>query len=99
MVRITWENETLHVRRVVVRRDLPRAYTYAVRRAAERLGLPLAYPEAKPRAGDFWLACSPDRGWGDADPGAIGWVSPLDIDAGLNLLFATIEAVKLHPVP
>lgn len=95
MVQLTWENEILHVRRIVVRRDLPRSYRWAVRRIAEQLELPLVLPDVLPRAGDFWLGCSPDSGWGDADPSTVGWVSPFDIDVGLKLLSATVEHTSL----
>ena len=86
MIRLTWENEVLDVRRVVIRRDLPRAAERAVRGLAGRLGLAVARPDATPQSGDYWLGCSPDAGWGDADPGTVGWVSPFDIEAGLALL-------------
>jgi hypothetical protein len=88
MVRLTWENEVLDVRRLVARPDLPRAYARAVADLAARLGLAVATPAARPRPGDFWLGCSPDGGWADADPSTVGWVSPFDIDAGLALLRA-----------
>jgi len=86
MIRLIWENEVLNVRRVVIRRDLPRAAEWAVRGLADRLGLAVARPDATPQSGDYWLGCSPDAGWGDADPSTIGWVSPFDIEAGLTLL-------------
>lgn len=94
MVRLTWDNEVLDVRRVVIRRGLPGAFERAVRGVAERLGLAVARPDAAPRPGDYWLGCSPDAGWADADPSVVGWVSPLDVETGLALLRAEEERAR-----
>lgn len=88
MVRLTLDDVVLEVRRVVVGRDLPRAFQWAACGLAARLGLPVARPDAAPRPGDYWLGCSPDAGWGDADPAVVGWVGPLDIETGLARLRA-----------
>ncbi|OWK40188.1 hypothetical protein [Fimbriiglobus ruber] len=98
MIRLTCENEVLNVRRVVVRRDLPLAVDSAVRGLADRYGLDLARPDATPRPGDYWLGCSPDDGWGDADASNVGWVSPFDIESGLALLRDQAEGWTLATV-
>ena len=47
-------------------------------------------PDAVPRPGGYWLGCSPDAGWGEADPSTVAWVSRLDIETGLALLRAEV---------
>ena len=86
MVMLRYDNEYLSVQRVVIGRDLPSAFQWAIRGLAERLRLAVSPPETTPEPGDYWVGCSPDAGWGDADPHRVGWVSMLDIEAGLAAL-------------
>ena len=88
MIRVTWDDAPLDVQRLVVHRELPRRYLSAVRRLALRHGLFVVTSGARPQPGDFWLGCSPDGGWGDADPRAVGWVGVFDLEVGLAALGA-----------
>ncbi len=95
MIRIEWDDAPLSVQRIAVRRELPPAYLTRLRRIAVRHGLFIVSPAATPQPGDFWLGCTPDGGWGDADPQLVGWVSLFDLDAALDALEVTADDRQL----
>jgi hypothetical protein len=86
MVRLIWDDKSHNILRLVIRRDLPPPRDWAARLVAWRLGLPVATADAVPQPGDFWLACSPDAGWGQADAESVGWASPAEFDSALDCL-------------
>lgn len=92
MIRLTWDDIPLDVQRLVVRRDLPAFYLREVRRVALRHGLFVVSPEAMPQPGDFWLGCSPEKGWGDADPQTVGWANLFELETALEALRDVAEA-------
>jgi hypothetical protein len=89
MIRIKWDDAPLIVQRVVVRTDLSPRYQARLRRTAVRHGLFIVSPAATPQPGDFWLGCTPDGGWGDADPRTVGWAGVFDLDSALDALEVT----------
>lgn len=95
MIRIEWEDATLDVQRIAVRRDLPSAYQTRLRRIAVRHGLFIVSPAATPQPGDFWLGCTPDHGWGDADPQLVGWAGLFDLNKAFDVLEVTADEREL----
>lgn len=87
MIRIVWQGDELVVSRVVLPRDRRAGhYHRPLCEAADRGGLAVADESAEPRPGDFWVGCSPDRGWGDTDPALTGWAGSLEVPQALRQL-------------
>jgi hypothetical protein len=95
MIRIVWQGEELVVGRVVLRRDRRAgAYHRPLCEAADRGGLAVADQSADPRPGDFWVGCSPEAGWGDADPARTGWAGLLEVPLALRQLRRGVPAAS-----
>ena len=86
MIRLNWQGESLDVQRLAVRPDLAPHLVRAIRRVAVRCGLFVVSPAAVPQAGDFWLGCMPDGGWGDSDPNEVGWAGWFDLEEAVEAL-------------
>lgn len=95
MSRIRWQDEVIELRRVVFRPDIPNAFRDPLRELARKLGVPVVAPDACPADGDVWVGCSPERGWGDADPHAIGWFIAIEVPAALHVLRAAADSRPL----
>jgi hypothetical protein len=91
VIRVHWQDETLWVRRLVFRPSDWRSAGVPVEQLAARAGLLIADESATPRAGDFWLGCSPLGGWGDADPAAVGWACFVDAPLAFALLWVAAD--------
>lgn len=91
MIRIDWDDHPFDVQRLVVRRELSPLLLTRLRRIAVRGGLFIVSPAAVPQAGDFWLGCTPDTGWGDADPSEVGWAGLFGLDDAIGVLEATAD--------
>ena len=86
MNRIRWQDESFELRRVVIRRDLPAAFGDRLRVLADALSVPVAGHDTCPADGDVWVGCSPEAGWGNADPHAVGWFSPVEVPVAIDVL-------------
>jgi hypothetical protein len=95
MVRIEWDQRERDVNRLVVRRGLPSDLLAEVRRVALAGGLFIVTSEATPQPGDFWIGCSPDNGWGEADPEMVAWAGVFDLEAALDTLWAASSELEL----
>ena len=91
MIRLNWQGEALDVQRLAVRPDLDLHLLRAVRRVAVRCGLFVVSPAAVPQAGDFWLGCVPDGGWGDSDANEVGWAGWFNLEEAIGVLEETAD--------
>lgn len=91
MYRIRWQDESFELRRVVIRCDLPAVFGNRLRMLADALNVPVAGHETCPVDGDVWVGCSPERGWGDADPHTVGWFSPVEVPIAIDVLRDAVE--------
>lgn len=94
MVKIQWQDVSYQVSRIVVADDVREQYRNALIPVVERFGLELANDCATPRAGDFWIGCSPQGGWGNADPFLTAWASSLEIRHALFSLNVTLPRYR-----
>ncbi|MFO0937595.1 MAG: hypothetical protein U0798_13890 [Gemmataceae bacterium] len=93
MVRINWQDVSYDVVRIVMSRDARKQFESCMANITHRYGLQFATESAVPAPGDFWIGCSPDQGWGDADPYRVAWASSFEIREA----FAALNAVFPHP--
>ncbi len=94
MIRIEWDDHSLDVQRLVVRRELSPTLLARLRRIAVRGGLFIVSPAAMPQAGDFWLGCTPDGGWGDADPCEVGWAGLFALEEAVGALTVSVDELN-----
>ena len=94
MIRIDWDDHPLDVQRLVVRRELSPLLLARLRRIAVRSGLFIVSPAAVPQAGDFWLGCTPDSGWGGADASEVGWAGLFGLDDAIRVLETTADEMN-----
>lgn len=94
MIRIDWDDHSLDVQRLVVRRELSPTLLARLRRIAVRGGLFIVSPAAVPQAGDFWLGCTPEGGWGDADASEVGWAGVFSLDDAVDALAVAAEELE-----
>ena len=94
MLRVLWRNRQLPITRVVLRGDHHDAYSAAVAELAHHFRLAVADDTTPPRAGDFWLGCTPQNGWGAVDQQEIGWASGFEVPVAV---FALIRASAAEP--
>lgn len=95
MIQLTWQDQPLAVRRIVLRRDDRTSYETRLGELAEQLGLSIADDDSAPQSGDFWAGCHPSAGWADADPLRVGWASLVDLPLVVGLLHLTV----VHATP
>jgi hypothetical protein len=74
MVQINWQDEALEVRRIVLSREMPVSLSETILRLAASHGVAIADECVAARGGDLWIACLPEKGWGEASTRQIGWV-------------------------
>jgi hypothetical protein len=86
MIRVTWQNQNLNVRRLIIRKnDWPQRGA-ELTALANRTGVSLADDGVVPQAGDFWLGVYPGGGWGNADPALVGWASVVEAPLAAEVL-------------
>jgi hypothetical protein len=102
MIRITWQDISFEVTRLIVSEGLGEAFRAALDPVVERFGLVVADESAEPRPGDFWIGCSPRGGWQDADPGRTAWASGVEVREAIVCLSVSLprhRRVALAPSP
>ncbi len=86
MLQIYWQGHNLNVRRLVHSTLASPQLAASLTRIARVHQLTVADERSDPIAGDFWIACSPGRGWGDTDPRTVHCAIPLEAPLVLSLL-------------
>lgn len=88
MIRLNWKQEDLSIRRLVIPAHSLAGYLNSLLPVARFLDVDIADETVEPRPNDFWLGCSPQRGWGDADPSVVGWASIVEVPIAVKLILA-----------
>jgi hypothetical protein len=86
MLEFDWQGRNVAVRRLVHSHVASPEFIESLERIARPLQILVVDEESDPLEGDFWLGCSPTRGWVGIDPGKAHWALSLEVPAALTLL-------------
>lgn len=94
---ITWNDDILLVERLVLPAcSRHERYQAALHDLAERLQLETGDEYSRPMPGDFWVGCSPVDGWGDTDPGEVGWAGFEEVPPAILRLLTAAAWYEQH---